>query len=131
MTGQPSPPDLLRRFTPTPYVFELHVGRELIRIEADDLQIALSVRHACREQCRDGGGPVVFWRLIQDRCAPRYGEELSVFSLEKVKTLLHGSGTLLVADVERREVFGFIGAGLRLTQLTERLLPMLTQSDAE
>ena len=131
MTRKPSPPpDLVRRFTPTPYVFEVDTGRDLIRIESDDLQIALSVRHACRIHSIDYGRPIVFWRFVRERCAPLSGAEFSVFSSGKLKTLLHSAGTLLVEDMERREVFGFIGAGLPLTHLTVKLLPLLRRYNA-
>jgi hypothetical protein len=120
-------PDLVRRFTPIPYVFELGAGRDLIRIETDDLQVALSLRSACEVRGAGNGELFVFFRLIRDRRAPQYGEELSIFSSGRLKMLLHATGTLLVADIERREVFGFIGAGLSLAQLTEKLLPLLTR----
>ena len=131
MTGKPSPPpDLVLRFTPTPYVFEGYSGRDLIRIESDDLQIALSLRHSCSLLEIDNGEPVILWRIIRDRCAPRYGVELSVFSSGEIRTLLHGSGTILIADMEKREVFGFVGSGLQLSQLVEKLLPLLICSYA-
>jgi hypothetical protein len=132
MTGKPSPPpDLVLRFTPTPYVFECDAGRDLIRIESDDLQTALFLRHSCSLLEIDEGEPVVFWRLIRERRAPRYGVELSVLSSGKIKTLLHGSGTILIADLEKREVFGFVGSGLQLPQLAEKLLPLLIRSHGE
>jgi hypothetical protein len=132
MTGKPSPPpDLILRFTPTPYVFECDAGGGLIRIESDDLQIALSLRHSYSLLETDNGEPVVLWRLIRDRCAPRYGVELSVFSSGEIRTLLHGSGTILIADMEKREVFGFVGAGLALSQLAGRLLPALMNSGGD
>jgi hypothetical protein len=131
VTGKlPLPPDLMLRFTPTPYVFELGAGRDLIRIETDDLQVALSLRCACKVWGVENVKPIVFFRLVRDRRAPQYGEELSVFSSGRLKTLLHATGTLLVADIERREVFGLIGAGLSLAQLTEKLLPLLAHIDA-
>ena len=132
MTRKPSPPpDLVRRFTPTPYVFEIDTGSDLIRIESDDLQIALSLRHACRVQSVDYGRPIIFWRFVRERCALRSGTEFSLFSSGKLKTLLHSTGTLLVEDMERREIFGFIGVGLPLTQLRVKLLPLLRRYDAE
>jgi hypothetical protein len=132
MTRQPSlPPDLVRRFTPTPYVFEIDAGRDLIRIEADDLQLALSLRHACRSQSLDSRRPIVFWRLVRERCAPPWTAESSLFSCGRLKTLLQGTGTLLVEDVERREVFGFIDVGLPITQFTQALIPLLMHSHAE
>ncbi len=123
----PPPPDLLRRFTPTPYVFELRMDERCIRIEADDLEVALAVRDACRTRSANDE-PVLHWRLIRDSGVPRYGEELAMFATGELKTLLHKSGTLLIADRKRREVFGFIGAGLEMQQLTGDLLPLLMHS---
>jgi hypothetical protein len=122
---QPPPPDLLRRFTPTPYVFEVWVNGSRIRIEADDLEIALAIRNACRVRSIPEVGPVLFWRLIRDGRASTYGPELAVFATGELRTVMHWSGTLLIADREKREVFGFIGAGLEMKELTEWLLPQL------
>ena len=107
------------------------MGNDWIRIEADDLQLALSLRHACRAQSAENTEPIIFWRVVRERCAPQSGPEFSVFSSGKLKTFLHGTGTLLVKDIERREVVGFIGATLPLRQLTEKLLPLVMRSDAE
>lgn len=123
----PPPPDLLRRFTPTPYVFELATDNNLIRIEADDLEIALAVRRAAKLQHKRKTLAIQSWRMVRDHDAPRLGADLSVFSTQKLRTLLHRSGTLLVADLETRSVFGFIGAGISARQLTEELLPLLTR----
>jgi hypothetical protein len=122
---QPPPPDILRRFTPTPYVFEVWVDGRCVRIEADDLEVALAIRHACRVRRIGDEGSTLLWRMIRDDKAPEYAAELTVFATGGVKALMHRSGTLLIADREKREVFGFIGAGLKMPELTERLLPRL------
>lgn len=126
------PPDLMRRFTPTPYVFELNSGTGVIRIEAEDLQLALSLRHVCSAQSADIGEPIVFWRLVRERrgAMPQAAESI-FFSSGKLRMLLHGTGTLLIQDMERREVLGFIGAEVQVTQLTEKLIPLLRCSYAE
>jgi hypothetical protein len=121
----PPPPDFLRRFTPTPYVFDVWANGHCVRIEADDLEVALAMRHACRMSNFGEDEPTLYWRLIRDCRAPGYGAELTIFSTGDLKTLLHQSGTLLIADMKRREVFGFIGAGLDMRQLTGSLLPQL------
>jgi hypothetical protein len=121
----PLPPDFLRRFTPTPYVFDVWANEHCIRIEAGDLEIALAIRQACRMGSFGEEEPTLYWRLIRDCRAPEYGAELSIFSTGELKTLLHQSGTLLIADRKRREVFGFIGPGLDMRQLTQSLLPQL------
>ena len=124
-TKMPLPPDFLRRFTPTPYIFDVWANGHCIRIEADDLEVALAIRNVCRMRSVGEEEPTLYWRLIRDRWAPRYGAELTIFSAGGVKTLLHRSGTLLIADTKRRETFGFVGAGLDTRQLTESLIPQL------
>jgi hypothetical protein len=106
-------------------VFEIDAGRDLIRIETDDLELALSLRHTCRSQSLHRRRTIVFWRLVRERCAPTWTAEPRLFSCGRLRTLLQGAGTLLVEDVERREVFGFIDIGLPITQFTEALLPLL------
>lgn len=126
---QPLPPDFLRRFTPTPYVFELHVKRRSIRIEADDLEVALAIRNICQELQFEEKVTVRFWRMIRDRQTAGYATEVEVFAMGGLRTLMHRSGSVLIADSPQGEVFGFIAAGLTMHELTERLLPLLLSSD--
>jgi hypothetical protein len=123
--SQPLPPDYLRRFTPTPYIFELQMNRECVRIEADDLEVALMIRNLCRKHIVEGVAPARFWRLIRDRGAPQYWTECEVVTAGALTTLIGRMGTVLIADGPRREIFGFLGAGLTMQDLRDNLIPRL------
>jgi hypothetical protein len=123
--SQPLPPDFLRRFTPTPYIFELQMNGECVRIEADDIEVALMIRNLCRTRIVAGGAPARFWRLIRDRGAPQYWTECEVVTAGALTTLIERTGTVLIADGARREIFGFLGARLTMQELRDNLLPRL------
>lgn len=123
--SKPVPPDFLRRFTPTPYVFELRACDEYVRVEADDLEIALAIRRLCRTQILYGEIPVQFWRLIRDQNAPGYPANCEVFRGGALTTIMHCTGTVLIFDGARRELFGFLSSCLTTQELIGDLLPQL------
>jgi hypothetical protein len=126
---QPLPPDFLRRFTPTPYLFELQLDRTPIRIEADDLEVALAIRDICQGLQIEKGVPVRFWRMIRDRQTVGYGTDVEIFATGELRSMMHRSGSVLIADRVKAEVFGFIAMGLTMHELTGRLLPLLLSSN--
>jgi hypothetical protein len=121
---QPLPPDLLHRFTPTPYVLKIQVEGQSIRIEADDLEIALAIRNFCQWQKAGEGVQIHFWRLVRDRHAGGYKSDLEVVSTGKLRTMMHKSGSIFISDALKGELFGFIAMGLTMYELTMRLLPL-------
>jgi hypothetical protein len=122
---QPLAPDFLRRFTPTPYIFEVLINGGLVRIESDDLEIALSIRGRCQSQRNDVGVTVRFWRLVRDRHVRGYERDLEVVATGGLRTITHRSGSVLFVDSQKGAVFGFIAMGLTTRELTDRLLPLL------
>jgi hypothetical protein len=118
-------PDLLRRFVATPYVFNSRIGREQLCIQSNDLEIALSIRRSCIAQRFKGGSGVLAWKLIRDTAAPKDGASILTISDGILRTLLLGTGTILIYDRERAEVLGFISAAVKTQQLSSSLIPSL------
>ncbi len=79
MTSEPRwHPDLLRRFVATPYVFSSGDDINSLRVESNDLEIALGVRNSDifhRKESRSGG---LLCRLIRDMAGPVDGSEISI-----------------------------------------------------
>ncbi|HEX3968953.1 MAG TPA: hypothetical protein VHW70_13375 [Edaphobacter sp.] len=118
-------PDLLRRFVATPYVFTKGDGLNRICVESNDLEIAWSVRHSyiARTQRSKAGG--LYCKLIRDRTAPADGSEVSVVSDGNLRVLHRGSGTILIHDLEKSELLGFICPNVTAQELISSLIPAL------
>jgi len=118
-------PDLLRRFVPTPYVFNLFDGSNQSFVESNDLEIALSVRRSkiCRRQGTRAEG--LLCKLIRDMAAPVNGSEITIISDGALRVLCLGRGTILIHDLEKSELLGFIARDVRVQDLVSSLIPAL------
>jgi hypothetical protein len=119
-------PDLLRRFVPTPYVFNKWDGpNRLSFIASTDLEIALSVRRAAifqRQSNRAGG---LLCKLIRDLAGPVDAQERTIVSDGAIRVLYLGRGTILIHDRERSELLGFIARNVTVQELVSSLIPAL------
>lgn len=116
-------PDLLRRFVATPYIFRNGNGSGEVRVESNDLEIALTVRSAEIGLWAGVGG--VLCRLIRDRSAPTDGAETLLVSNHPIRTLHYGRGTILIHDHARSELLGFISSNVKAEELVSSLIPTL------
>jgi hypothetical protein len=118
-------PDLLRRFVPTPYVFNQHDGPNRLCIQSNDLGIALAVRRSSIVQrCGEKPGGL-FCQFIRDVGAPVADSEVSVLSDGPLRVLSLGPGTILIYDHERSELLGFVSCNVKLQTLISSLIPTL------
>jgi hypothetical protein len=118
-------PDLLRRFVATPYTFRKYDGANRICVESNDLEIALSVRRSGiiqRQGSRTGG---LHCKLIRDMAGPVDSSEISIISDGTLQTLRLGRGTILIHDLERSELLGFISPNVKANELVSSLIPAL------
>jgi hypothetical protein len=118
-------PDLLRRFVPAPYVFNLFDGPNQSFVESNDLEIALSVRRSDifrRQSIRAEG---LLCKLIRDMAAPVNGSEITIISDGALRVMCLGGGTILIYDRERSELLGFIARDVRVQDLVSSLIPAL------
>ena len=120
-------PDLLRRFVPTPYVFIKDEGPNRIYIESNDLEIALTVRGSLitRSGANRTGG--FHCRLIRDTHGPVGGSQVSILTDGAVRTLYLGQGTILIHDIERAELLGFVSPSVDAHTLVSSLISPLVK----
>jgi hypothetical protein len=118
-------PDLLRRFVPTPYVFSKFNGPNRISIESNDLEIALGVRRTGLAHCRVDQERGLVCKLIRDIGGPANGSEKTIVSDGALRVLYRGTGTILIHDLERSELLGFIAKNVKVEELVTSLIPAL------
>jgi hypothetical protein len=116
--------DLMQRFLPAPYRFAIAGAEEMVLIESNDLDIALSVRRFCLNAEVPGIGKVAEWTIMRDHKAPCTAEEQVLLADETLRTLFAGDDTVLIFDRALRKVFGFVGAR-NTSDLVADLLPIL------
>ena len=119
------PPDLLRRFVPTPYVFADRAGPNRYSVRSNDLEIALGVRRYLSKR-RDENRPVIVsWQLIRDVLATDDISAISLFHVGELRTLMAGTATILFYDVQRSEFLGFVSSATTTKHLISELIPTL------
>ena len=121
-------PDLLRRFVATPFIFCSGEGANQVCIQSNDLEIALSIRRSCIAQLPPDSFNVLTWKFIRDVSASTKDAQISTITDGSLRTLYFGTGTVLIHDREKAEVFGFISAEVKADQLVSSLLPKLFNS---
>jgi hypothetical protein len=120
-------PDLLRRFVPTPYVFNKFEGAKHFTVESNDLEIALGVRHSDivhRQSNRAGG---LRCKFIRDVSGPMDDSEIAILSAGNLRVLSMGRATILIHDRERSELLGFIARKIPVQELLSSLIPAILQ----
>jgi hypothetical protein len=127
MWNQSRPPDLLRRFVATPYVFTNGTGPHRLSVRSNDLEIALAIRRQWIENIHQSRSAVIYWEILRDVGAPFDLSELSILHGPKLRTLMIGTGTILLFDIERAELFGFLAANITVAQLASSLIPLLLE----
>ena len=112
--------DPLQRFLPRPYSF--YVGPESVRIESNDLELALAIRAACLTGKVD---QVTEWTVLRDRKADGRGNAVTLVEEQALRTLLVGQGSLMVFDRKTRKLFAYVSPLLDLEVLTAAFIPLL------
>lgn len=118
-------PDLLRRFVATPYVFAGRGDLRSIRVESNDLEVALRIRSSViihREGKRAGG---LFCKIVRDAAGPVDGTAISILSSGPLQVLYRGRGTIVIHDRERLEILGFLSPDVSANELVLFLFPAL------
>jgi hypothetical protein len=126
-----SHPDLLRRFVPTPYNFDIIERNRLLRVQSNDLELALTVRRFCVQRFKEIHSAVVVWKLIRDAKAPVGFQEISLVTDGPLRTLHLGRGTVVFYDREKSEILGFVAADVAAEKIITSLLPRLIGREAQ
>jgi hypothetical protein len=108
--------DLLRRFTPTPYVVDLLIMAKTVRLESNSLTVVESaLEFFARHQGRPLGDPEFFWRIVSqedDSQTDQAGVALSAFSDHGLRFVNIGQRNFLAVDLEACEGIGFVAERL-------------------
>jgi hypothetical protein len=122
------PPDLLRRFVATPYVFMNSVGPNQCYVRSNDLEIALAVRGYWGNQKYEKQSAVTSWQLIRDALATDKTTKISLLFTRELRTLMVGTETILFYDIQRSELMGFVSSMTTTKYLVSELIPRLLES---
>lgn len=127
--GYTDPPDLLRRFVPTPFsaVFPTGFGGILIQTNDPSLLPGASLDTAAEVTQL----PTMKWKLVRDLDASGPLQEPIILSSPPLTIITMGMSCLAAFDRDRGELLGFIGAGVDALTYREVLLPFLFQISDE
>lgn len=106
-----SRPDLLRRFSATPYAANLPIMHRTIRIESNRPQIVEKAREFfARHQRPPAGNPEFLWRIVGEANRPgnAIDIQLAAFSDPGVRYGNMGQRSFLAVDLEAREAVAFV-----------------------
>jgi hypothetical protein len=113
--------DLLKRFLPAPYLFDVHSDSGNVHIESNDLEIALALRS---RQIAQPAEDVLYWSIMRDHGANDTDTAITVVADNDLRTLFAGRETILIFDRSQRKVLGFIGR-MDVEHVVSVLLPLL------
>jgi len=121
-SGVPAPPDLLKRFVPTPLCTRLRFGNTEILAQTHDSSI-LGVLHEY-EGHLSGSHQRFVWTLVRDNVeAPLL--QPTIIHHGHVTFVDMGPACLAAIDHETRELFAFLGANISVGTLRVDVLPLL------
>jgi hypothetical protein len=110
--AKPGRQDLLRRFTPTPFVADLLVMARTIRVETNCRRV-LQLAEEFFTQHRHGpqGDPDFLWRIVieSDPQMTLCEAQTSAFSDQGLRLINLGYRSFLAVDLDRREAIAFLG----------------------
>lgn len=115
--------DLLKRFLPAPYLFDLDGPGERVHIESNDLEIALALRGRHLAQ---PSSEILHWAIMRDREAKAGEGTVTVVAGSDLRTLFVGSEAILFFDRGQRKLLGFIG-WIDVNYVVSVLLPLLLE----
>ncbi|HTQ96263.1 MAG TPA: hypothetical protein VMH89_05630 [Candidatus Acidoferrum sp.] len=123
------PPDLLRRFVPTPQKASYRVGLALVLVQTNDFTLLPALPLGA-----DFDPPkqqILKWKLIRDTDTQGLLESPRFLVTKTLSIVEMGRPCLLGLDRERRELFGFIGVEVNSRTYQDFLVPVLTQMTNE
>jgi hypothetical protein len=125
----PEPPDLLRRFVPTPF---------MVRGQMDGISFCIWTNDARYLRLRGkvvgkvvSTKPELYWTLVCDPDLPSGLEEPLVLEVENAKLLGFGRACFVAAHPKSKALSGFIAAGISPEEFAETVLPVALKLCAE
>jgi hypothetical protein len=131
--NQTEPPDLLRRFIPTPVKAVYRVGGVRVRVQTNDFTLlpALPLAADPNADHAQADWEDLEWTLIRDADSNGPLERPISMTTEALTVVVMGTACLVGLDHERRELFGFIGAVVDARIHQECLVPILCEMTAQ
>jgi hypothetical protein len=123
------PPDLLRRFLPTPLKAMYRVGPGQILVKTNDFTLLPALPSGSHSDSHVEH--TLEWKLIRDGDSLGLLESPVFLSSPALTIVVMGSACLLGLDHKRRELIGFIGAEIDARTHQEFLVPFLCQLTKE
>ena len=119
-------PDPLRRFVPTPYGCKLpHQWGELL-IESNNASLAGDLIDYVSTFAP---GPLLqaidHLKIVVERSLDEDSDELTRVDAQSVRTLLRGTTTMLIYDIQSRELLAFLEPQVSCNEFFQRLLPAI------
>ena len=124
ITTDGSVPDLLRRFTPTPYQLKVVLDDIALVLQTNDPDLISETKAASRNVAGSSTTHLLV-RVIRDYDVPGDGTDIVIVSAPPVTSLVVGRCSLIALDCERRELLGFLAASVSADMFTHQLLPIL------
>ena len=125
MEQTPSRIDYFQRFLRVPYIFSVKTAGATMRIESNDLEIALAIRGVCLSSETSKYAPILDWIVLRDYKTSSSGYDVALLTDGNLRTLLVGQDAILVFDSELRKVLGFVNCWIDMPYLITELLPLL------
>jgi hypothetical protein len=120
-----SHPDFLRRFVPIIYSFDIIERSQRVRVQSNDLELALITRRFCVQKLNEIHPAVLVWKLIRDAKAPVGLQGILLVTDGPLRTIYLGRGTVLSYDRERSEILGFVDVDVTAEKIIRSLVPIL------
>ena len=122
-------PDLLRRFVPTPYGCKLpHPWGELL-IESNNASLAGDlIDYVSTFAPGSFLQAVDHLKIVVERSRDEDSAELTRVDANCVRTLLRGTTTMLIYDIQSRELLAFLEPQVSCNEFFQRLLPAIVYS---
>jgi hypothetical protein len=118
-----APPDLLRRFVPTPFRAIYRISGVPVLVQTND--IALLPAFPLEGNFVAPDEKLFEWKLVRDADVREPLEAPVALNCRQLEVVQMGPGCLLALDEEQRELLGFIGAGIDGNTYQEFLIPFM------
>jgi hypothetical protein len=117
------PPDLLRRFVPTPLKAIYNLDQASLFVHTNDFTLFPALPLALKSEVSDS--PAFEWKLVRDEDTRGSLESLSILELHGLKIVEMGPACLLGVDLARRALLGFIGGEVDGRTYQDILVPLM------
>jgi hypothetical protein len=122
-------PDLLRRFTVTPYQFTAFLYSTTITFETNDPELLTAFRTRA-EQLANAlrySDKSWYWKVARDHDISQDGNDSFVLSAQPLSTIFLGNETVAAIDWDQGELLGFVAANVPAQYLLDLLLDAAQQ----